>query len=67
MLIGYYQKDKKKLPKKKLEKGIKIFLKKKNVNMVMNNIEIFLKEKKTKSFSMVVNDVEIFRKMKTKS
>ena len=32
--------------------------------MVANDIETFLKKKKTKSINLVVNDIEVFLKMK---
>ena len=51
---------------KRLMKGIKIFLRKKkskSENMVVNNIEIFLKQKK-KIINIFVSNVEIFQKMK---
>ena len=76
MLTRYYQKTKKKTTTKKnktkkgfekrLMKGIKIFLRKKkskSENMVVNNIEIFLKQKK-KIINIFVSNVEIFQKMK---
>ena len=34
--------------------------------MVVNDIEIFPKKKKTKCVNMLVNDIEIFQKMKKK-
>ena len=48
MLTGYYQKNEERF-QKRLVKGIKIVLKKKNtksINMLVNNTEIFLKNKK---------------------
>ena len=61
MTNNYYQKPKKSF-KKKHVKGTKIFLKKmtKSANMLMSDIEIFLKKKKKRSVNMVVNDVRIF-------
>ena len=50
MLTGYYQKNEERF-QKRLVKGIKIVLKKKNtksINMLVNNTEIFLKNKKKK-------------------
>ena len=34
--------------------------------MLVNNLEIFLIKKKTKSFNMVANDIKIFMKIKNK-
>ena len=65
LITGYYQKSKEML-QKRLVKGIKIFLKKKNVNMFVNDIAVFLKNKKTKSINMVKKDIKIFQKMKNK-
>ena len=49
MSIGYYEKNKERV-QKRLEKGIKIFQKK----------------KKTKSISIAMNDIEIFQRIKNK-
>ena len=49
MLAGYYQKPKKSLQKRHVE-GIRIFFKNKktkSINMLVNDIEIFLKKRKT--------------------
>ena len=61
MLTGCYQKPKKGLKKKKkkkrIVKGIKIFLKKKktiSINTLMNDIKFFMKKKKTKNVNMVI-------------
>ena len=54
--------------KKRLMKGIKIFMMKKktkSLNMLQKDIEIFLKKEKTKNISMVMNNVKIFLKMKS--
>ena len=64
MLTAYYQKNKERLSKR-LVKGIKIFLKKKNTkgaNMVVSSIEIFLKKKTKRS----MNNIKIFYWMKNK-
>ena len=47
---------------KRLVKGTKMFLKKKNEkpNMLTRDIEIFLKKKKKRSVNMVVNDINFF-------
>ena len=47
---------------KRLVKGAKMFLKKKNEkpNMLTRDIEIFLKKKKKRSVNMVVNDINFF-------
>ena len=41
--------------------------KKKSQNIVVKDMEIVLKKKKTKSVDMFVNDIEIFHKIKNKS
>ena len=56
--------------KKRLVKGIQIFLKKKKtkcVSVLMNNMEIYLKKKKMKSTNMVMIDIKIFLTIKKKS
>ena len=58
-------KKQRKYPKERLVKGIKDFLKKrkiKSINMLMNNIGIFLR-RKTKSVNKVANDIKIFLNM----
>ena len=63
MLAGYYYKKKqqqKKSFQKRHVKGTKIFLKKKtkSANMLVSDIEIFLKKKKKRSVNMVVNNIK---------
>ena len=68
MSAGYYQKTKKCL-KRRLMKGIKIFLKNsktKNLTMLVNDIGIFLRKRKAKSKNVVSNYIKIFRKIKNK-
>ena len=55
--------------KKRLMKGIKIFLDKlktKRVNILLNDIKVFPKKRKTKNKNMVPNNIKIFLKMKKK-
>ena len=71
MSAEYYKKKTKKgfRKKKRLVKGIKVFLKKKkmeSVNMLMCNTEIFLKKRNIKSINMVANNIKIFLKIKNK-
>ena len=68
MSTGYYQKSKEQLWKKPRERyqNPSEEEKIKRKNMVVNDIEIFLKKKKTKSINMVVSNTEIFLKMKNK-
>ena len=63
MLTEYYQKNKE-VFQKTLVKGNKVFLKKKNkmkkrANMLVSDIEIFLKKKKKTSVNMVVSNTKI--------
>ena len=51
MLIGYYQKNKERLQKKRLVKGIFKEEKSKKVNMLMKDIEISQKKKKSYKLS----------------
>ena len=49
MLAGHYQTNKEGLQKKRLVKGIMIFLKNrtiKNLNMLVKNIEVYMKKRK---------------------
>ena len=69
MLTGHYQKTKNGLKKKARERYINLAEEEKktrNVNVLVNDIKIFLNKKETKSVSMVVNYKEIFQKMKDK-
>ena len=65
MLAGHYQTNKEGLQKKKLVKGIMIFLKNrtiKSLNMFVNNIEVYMKKrKKFRNFSSMVNNLEILK------
>ena len=64
MSTRYYQKKQTKASKKTCERYQNFSeRKKKGANMLLNDIEIFLRKKKTKSFNMVVNNIEIFQKM----
>ena len=58
MPTGYYKKKTKKSFKKRLAKGIKISLKKKNksMNMLVKGIKIFLKKKKAENKNIVANN-----------
>lgn len=65
MLAGHYQTNKEGLQKKKLVKGIMIFLKNrtiKSLKMFVNNIEVYMKKrKKFRNFSSMVNNLEILK------
>ena len=65
MTNNYYQKN-----KENLQKGTKIFWKKKkakSVNMLVSDIEIFLKKKKKRSINMFMNDIRMFLRTSIKS
>ena len=65
MLAGHYQTNKEGIKKKKLVKGIMIFLKNrtiKSLNMFVNNIEVYMKKrKKFRNFSSMANSLEILK------
>ena len=67
MLTGYYQKNKERLSKNACERHQNLSKEKKTkgTNMLVSDIEIFLKKKK-KSVNMVVNDLKIFWRMKNR-
>ena len=62
MLKNYYQKCKEKLQKEARERyeNLSEEKKAKSANMIVSDIEIFLKKKKKRSVNMVVNDIKIF-------
>ena len=62
MLTGYYKKKTKKDFQKRLVKRTKIFLKSKTTkrtNMLLSDIEIFLKKKKKLSMKMIVKKITL--------
>ena len=65
MLAGHYQTNKEGLQKKKLVKGIMIFLKNrtiKSLKMFVNNIEVYMKKrKKFRNFYSMANSLEILK------
>lgn len=64
MSTACYQKNKKKSFKKRLVKGIKIFLKKrkKSLNLLLKGIKILNKKQKQKASVTVANAIIIFLK-----
>ena len=68
MTTNYYQK-KEKLSKKARGRyqNLSEEEKTKSTNMLVSDIEIFLKKKKKRNVNMVVNDIKNFQRMKNKS
>ena len=63
MLQDIIKKKQRKVFKKELVKGAKIFMNKKktnSINMLKGSVEIFLKKEKKRSINMVVNDIKFF-------
>ena len=60
MTNDYYQKNKEKLRKEARERYQNLS---EGENMLVSDIEIFLKQKKERSVNMVVNDTKVFYKM----